>query len=221
MHNGRVVSGSSFEAERPRCAKVRDAQSLDDARSVLVGGREPRVDENDRRTSLLVRDATPSKEATERITTAVDEFLVSSNARAVLLVDRAGLPVAEAGEMRGFSVSDFAALAVADFCASEQISTLLSNPFNSIFHEGVGRSLYLAGVEGELVLIVLFDQRVNAGMMRIKVKAAVGVLASLCKDVIGSIDRTGPDDENVDINWGIEELDFDWMADDLNEILSR
>ncbi|PJB38158.1 MAG: hypothetical protein CO108_19515 [Deltaproteobacteria bacterium CG_4_9_14_3_um_filter_63_12] len=167
---------------------------------------------------LLVRGATLNKETRERITAKVDEFLVSSNARAVLLVDRTGQPVAEAGEMRGFSVAKLAALAVADFAASEQISTLLSNPFSSIFHQGLGRSLYLAGVEDELVLIVLFDQRVNAGMMRIKVKAAVEELAALCKAVIVELEAKGEGDD-IEINWGMDELDFDWMAKDLSDIL--
>ncbi|PIV98976.1 MAG: hypothetical protein COW42_12580 [Deltaproteobacteria bacterium CG17_big_fil_post_rev_8_21_14_2_50_63_7] len=80
----------------------------------------------------MVRGATLNKETRERITAKVDEFLVSSNARAVLLVDRTGQPVAEAGEMRGFSVAKLAALAVADFAASEQISTLLSNPLGVV-----------------------------------------------------------------------------------------
>ena len=78
--------------------------------------------------------------------------------------------------------------------------------------------MYLAGVEEELVLIVLFDQRVNAGMMRIKVKAAVEELAALCKAVIVELEAKGEGDD-IEINWGMDELDFDWMAKDLSDIL--
>ncbi len=166
-----------------------------------------------------MRAASLNKASLARVADFVEDFLVSSNARSVLLVDRAGQPVAECGEMRGFNVADFAALAVADFAASESIATYLSAPFSSVFHQGANRSLYLAGVADELVLIVLFDQRVNAGMMRIKVKAAVEGLASLCLELIEAIESNG-DQDGLDINWGIDDLDFDWIAD-LEGILEK
>jgi predicted regulator of Ras-like GTPase activity (Roadblock/LC7/MglB family) len=114
------------------------------------------------------------------ITRLMQQFLLDSNARCALLVDRAGQLVATVGEQPRFDSTAFATLTAADFSANDQLARLIGETeFNSLFHQGEQESMYLADVARRLILVILFDNRTTLGLVRLKAKPAVEELTGL------------------------------------------
>ncbi len=118
------------------------------------------------------------------ITTTLHKFLVDSNARCALLVDRTGQLVATVGEQPNFDPTAFATLTAADFSANDQLARLIGETdFNSLFHQGEKESMYLADVARRVILVTLFDNRTTLGLVRLKMKETVGELTRLFEAV--------------------------------------
>jgi len=118
------------------------------------------------------------------ITTSLQKFLVNSNARCALLVDRTGQLVATVGEQPTFDPTAFATLTAADFSANDQLAKLIGETdFNSLFHQGEKESMYLADVAHRVILVVLFDTRTTLGLVRLKMKETVHDLNKLFESV--------------------------------------
>ncbi|HEX4681960.1 MAG TPA: roadblock/LC7 domain-containing protein [Gemmatimonadaceae bacterium] len=114
------------------------------------------------------------------ITATLERFLVDSNARSALLVDRTGQLVATCGERPNFDPTAFATLTAADFSANDQLAKLIGeNDFQSLFHQGEKESMYLADIARRVILVVLFDNRTTLGLVRLKMKATVTELNQL------------------------------------------
>ena len=114
------------------------------------------------------------------ITQSLQRFLHESNARCALLVDRSGQLVATVGEQPKFDPTAFATLTAADFSANDQLAKLIGeSDFNSLFHQGEKESMYLADVARRVILVVLFDNRTTLGLVKLRVKPAVGELNQL------------------------------------------
>ncbi|MDH4044961.1 MAG: roadblock/LC7 domain-containing protein [Gemmatimonadota bacterium] len=119
-----------------------------------------------------------------RITEQLNDLLRESNARCALLVDRTGQLLANAGDQLQFDPTSFASLTAADFSANDQLAKMIGEPeFASLFHQGEKESMYLADVARRVILVVLFDQRTTVGLVRLRVKQAVGDLAKLFEEM--------------------------------------
>src|SRR5882672_11070592 len=113
----------------------------------------------------------------KQIQTHLLAFLRDSNARCALLVDRNGQLVATVGETPQFDPTAFASLTAADFSANDQLAKMIGEAeFGSLFHQGEKESMYLADVARRVILVVLFDNRTTLGLVKLRVKAAVGQL---------------------------------------------
>lgn len=113
----------------------------------------------------------------DAITRILLNFLQETNSRSALLVDRAGQLVTTVGEQPQFDATAFATLAAADFSANDQLAKLIGETdFTTLFHQGERDSMYVADVARRLILVVLFDQRTTLGLVRLRLKAAVGEL---------------------------------------------
>lgn len=118
------------------------------------------------------------------ITTTLKKFLVESNGRSALLVDRTGQLVATVGEQPTFDPTAFATLTAADFSANDQLAKLIGeNDFKSLFHQGETASMYLADVARRVILVVLFDNRTTLGLVRLRMKDTVKELTELFEQV--------------------------------------
>jgi predicted regulator of Ras-like GTPase activity (Roadblock/LC7/MglB family) len=118
------------------------------------------------------------------ITSSLQKFLLDSNARCALLVDRSGQLVATVGEQPNFDPTAFATLTAADFSANDQLAKLIGErDFTSLFHQGEKESMYLADVARRVILVVLFDTRTTLGLVRLKMKETVHDLTKLFEDV--------------------------------------
>ena len=114
-------------------------------------------------------------------------FLGESNARTALIVDRTGQMVATVGEAPRFDPTAFASLTAADFSANDQLARMLGEP-----EFGEKESMYLADVARRVILVVLFDNRTTLGLVKLRVKSAVGQLTQVFTDMFNRDGTSAP-----------------------------
>jgi predicted regulator of Ras-like GTPase activity (Roadblock/LC7/MglB family) len=116
----------------------------------------------------------------QRLQVILTRFLRDASARTALIVDRTGQLVATVGETPVFDPTAFASLTAADFSANDQLARMLGEPeFGVLFHQGERESMYLADIARRFILVVLFDNRTTLGLVKLRVKPAVGELNQL------------------------------------------
>jgi len=102
----------------------------------------------------------------------------SSRACAILLVDGSGGLLGQAGEVAGLDLTGLASLAAGSFSAAAGLSRLVgSQTLESLLTEAGEAQCYLAGFGAGLILVVLFDRRSSAGLVRLRARAVIERLA--------------------------------------------
>ncbi len=120
------------------------------------------------------------EEDAQRLHGILSHFLRDASARTALIVDRTGQLVATAGEAPVFDPTAFASLTAADFSANDQLARMLGEPeFGALFHQGERESMYLADIARRVILVVLFDNRTTLGLVKLRMRHAVGELNQL------------------------------------------
>ena len=133
-----------------------------------------------------------------RITDILRTFLSESSARTAMIVDRTGQLVSTVGEPPTFDPTAFASLTAADFSANDQLARMLGEPeFGALFHQGERESMYLADVARRVILVVLFDNRTTLGLVKLRVKAAVGQLNQVFTDMFNRDGTSAPGVESA------------------------
>jgi predicted regulator of Ras-like GTPase activity (Roadblock/LC7/MglB family) len=143
-----------------------------------------------------------------RIHAVLTAFLREANARTALLVDRNGQMLASAGDPPLFDHVAFASLTAADFSANDQLARMLGEPeFGALFHQGERESMYLADVARRVILVVLFDNRTTLGLVKLRVKAAVGQLNQVFTDMFNRDGTSAPGVESAFLGEAEDEID--------------
>jgi len=99
----------------------------------------------------------------------LDEFLTRSQSRLAVFADLNGYPIVHCGDVASLDLSGLTALAAGDFAATAEMAQLISQEprFRFLYHEGVQRSSYLCSVGGDHFLLVIFEQKVALGIIRV------------------------------------------------------
>ncbi|MGH7701932.1 MAG: roadblock/LC7 domain-containing protein [Gemmatimonadales bacterium] len=148
------------------------------------------------------------EEDSNRIHVILAEFLRESNARTGLIVDRAGQIVAIVGESPEFDPTAFASLTAADFSANDQLAKMIGEPeFGSLFHQGEKESMYLADIARRVILVVLFDNRTTLGLVKLRVRNAVGALSRVFEDMFNRAGTSQPQVETGFLGEAEDEID--------------
>ena len=148
------------------------------------------------------------EEDSRRITEILRTFLGESSARTALIVDRTGQLVSTVGEPPAFDPTAFASLTAADFSANDQLARMLGEPeFGALFHQGERESMYLADVARRVILVVLFDNRTTLGLVKLRVKAAVGQLNQVFTDMFNRDGTSAPGVESAFLGEAEDEID--------------
>jgi predicted regulator of Ras-like GTPase activity (Roadblock/LC7/MglB family) len=133
------------------------------------------------------------EEDSTRIHGILTGFLRESNANTGMIVDRTGQMVAVVGEAPEFDPVAFASLTAADFSANDQLARMIGEAeFGSLFHQGERESMYLADIARRVILVVLFDNRTTLGLVKLRVRAAVGELNQVFVDMFDRKASSGP-----------------------------
>ncbi|MBA7691997.1 hypothetical protein ES703_100553 [subsurface metagenome] len=141
----------------------------------------------------------------------IEKLLQQSDAKAVLLVDRDGNLITNAGETEKIDLESFATLAAADFAATSQLAELIGEQqFLTLYHQGERDHLYFQALARNIIIAVIFDQRTTLGLVRVRVKHAAQTLSKILEDIFGGQEQLAPEEEAriEDISKDIEdELD--------------
>jgi predicted regulator of Ras-like GTPase activity (Roadblock/LC7/MglB family) len=104
----------------------------------------------------------------------------STDAQAVILVDKNGQFIASHGDVSGFDTTSLASLTAGNMASTQGLANLIGEAeFPSVYHEGKNESLLLSVVASQAILVVMFDQRTTLGLVRLRVKKATETLGGI------------------------------------------
>jgi predicted regulator of Ras-like GTPase activity (Roadblock/LC7/MglB family) len=132
------------------------------------------------------------------INTILQELLKNSNAASVLLLDKTGQLISSLGDPPQFDMHSFASLCAADFEANAQLATLIGEKdFSTLYHQGSNESMYLARVEQNIILVILFDKRTTLGLVRLRAKKAVDNLETVIRRLYNKLEYENEEETTV------------------------
>ncbi len=133
------------------------------------------------------------------INTILQELLKNSNSSSVILLDKTGQLISSIGEPPQFDMHSFASLCAADFEANAQLAVLIGEKdFSTLYHQGSNESMYLARVENNIILVILFDKRTTLGLVRLRAKKALDNLETVVRRLYGKLEYEN--EENSEFN---------------------
>jgi predicted regulator of Ras-like GTPase activity (Roadblock/LC7/MglB family) len=110
----------------------------------------------------------------------------STDAQAVILVDKNGQFIASHGDVSGFDTTSLASLTAGNMASTQGLAKLIGeNEFPSVYHEGKNESLLLSVVAHQAILVVMFGQRTTLGLVRLRSKKTCEALG----EIFNSIDH--------------------------------
>jgi len=108
-----------------------------------------------------------------------------SNARAVLVIDKNGQAIAQAGDTDQLDVTSLSSLTAGNVAATGGIAQLLAEKeFAGQFHEGEKTHVHISLVAQRVILLVLFDERSSLGLVRLRVRKAANELTAVLDALI-------------------------------------
>jgi predicted regulator of Ras-like GTPase activity (Roadblock/LC7/MglB family) len=132
-------------------------------------------------------------------------LLRSTNAVIVLLIDKAGQVITSAGDLARLDVSSFASLQAADVAATSQLATLIGEKeFATLFHQGRRESIYVALVNQNIILVIIFDDRATLGLVRVRVKTVAEQIANIFDRIFAKLDRRPVSAPSLDEDFAFE-----------------
>ncbi|MFH1574580.1 MAG: roadblock/LC7 domain-containing protein [Acidobacteriota bacterium] len=108
----------------------------------------------------------------------------------VLLIDRSGQQIAYEGPAPGIDLTALASLAAANLAATDGLARLVGEPeFSILYHQGKNRSIHISDVSRRFSLVLVFDDTVSLGMVRLRVRRATAYLEQILRGFGRVVDR--------------------------------
>ncbi len=124
------------------------------------------------------------EEEAAHIQAICDRLARDANARAVLVIDKNGQPIAQSGETEHLDVTSLSSLTAGNVAATGGIAKLLQEKeFAGQFHEGEKTNVHISIVAARVILVVLFDERSSLGLVRLRVRKASDELTKVLDSV--------------------------------------
>lgn len=124
----------------------------------------------------------------------LDEFLDNSEANAVLLCDRGGNIIVHSGDSVEGEADLISALVAGAFAATQQLASVLGEKeFTAIFHQGVKKSIFISSVGEEVLLLALFSDNTNAGLVKMYALTVCRKMVALMHEVMSDNEVRAPD----------------------------
>ncbi|MEZ4705342.1 MAG: roadblock/LC7 domain-containing protein [Bdellovibrionota bacterium] len=111
------------------------------------------------------------EEEYQKISMILNELCSAASSKACYLVDQNGQLIAQAGQTQNIDATSLASLTAGSIAATSGLAKLLGEEhFSVLFHEGKDQHIHLTSVGGQIILVVIFDQRSTIGLVRLRVK---------------------------------------------------
>ena len=95
------------------------------------------------------------------------DFLSKSEAQWSALVDKGGNLFAQSGDTGNLDLSILSALAAGSFAATHELAKRLGeSEFSALYHEGLGQHILMSALHHECLLVTIFDEKTNIGLVR-------------------------------------------------------
>lgn len=113
------------------------------------------------------------------------ELLNNSEAKLVLLCDRGGNVIVSNGADIAENIDMVSALVAGSFAATKQLALVLGeNEFSAVFHQGSKISIFISGVGEEVLLLALFSDETNAGLVKMYALTACRKFSSIFTEIM-------------------------------------
>ncbi len=108
------------------------------------------------------------------------DFLGKSEAEWSALVDKGGNLFAQSGDTGTLDLSILSALAAGSFAATHELAKRLGeSEFSALYHEGLGQHILMSALHHECLLVTIFGERTNIGLVRFYAQQVTGTLNQL------------------------------------------
>jgi predicted regulator of Ras-like GTPase activity (Roadblock/LC7/MglB family) len=105
-----------------------------------------------------------------QILEVLERLVREANAKVVFLVDKDGQLIANAGQVAEMDTTSLASLTAGNMAATGGLAKLIGEKeFSILFHEGEKDSIHIKLVGTRVILVVVFDRRATAGLVRMRV----------------------------------------------------
>ena len=108
------------------------------------------------------------------------EFLSKSEAQWSALVDKGGNLFAQFGNTGNLDLSILSALAAGSCPATHELAKRLGeSEFSALYHEGHGQHILMSALHHECLLVTIFGERTNIGLVRFYAQQVTATLNEL------------------------------------------
>jgi len=124
------------------------------------------------------------KEDIDRLNKVLGHLLSSASATFVLLVHKDGNLLANQGYTKAFDTTALAALAAGSYAATRAIAQMIGeNEFTVLFHKGHTDNIHISLVDEDCILVLVFDDRTNPGLVRLESEKAIKGINLILEDI--------------------------------------
>ena len=128
----------------------------------------------------MIQQLVMYEEELQQINNVCEILHRDSNAKAVLLIDKNGQAMAQAGDTHELDVTSLSSLTAGNVAATGGIASLLAEKeFAGQFLEGEKTRYHVSIVAQRVILVVLFDERSSLGLVRLRVRKAAAELTNI------------------------------------------
>ncbi|HUB67256.1 MAG TPA: roadblock/LC7 domain-containing protein [Candidatus Methylacidiphilales bacterium] len=110
------------------------------------------------------------------------DFLKKSEAQWSALVDKGGNLFAQSGDTGTLDLSILSALAAGSFAATHELAKRLGeSEFSALYHEGHGQHILMSALHHECLLVTIFGEKTNIGLVRFYAQQVTATLNAALK----------------------------------------
>ena len=111
----------------------------------------------------------------------------------MLLADISGMLIMEKGKDVGLDTTALAAVTASNVAATAEMARQMGEPapFSYLFHEGERRNIYISPVAETFLLVIIFDEMTQVGLVRIFARLAVDELLEVASELEPWLERAG------------------------------
>jgi len=124
------------------------------------------------------------KEDIDKINKILSHLITESASAYVLLINKDGNLISQVGFSPNINVTSLAALAAGSFASTKAIATLIGETeFSVMFHQGEKENIHISLVDEDVIMVLIFDDRTNLGLVKMIAGQAKSKLGAALKDV--------------------------------------
>jgi len=119
-------------------------------------------------------------DAVAQVAACLQRLMADSNASLSMVIDRSGRVIASESRDPRSGIADLGVLIAAAYSSLQEIARLLREEnFQTILHEGLRERIVTETIDARWLLVVLFDEQVQVGLVRVLTRRTASTLAAI------------------------------------------